>query len=208
MQITPRGRILCKAAEQLLSAAQSLHDQAVGLFGVVAGRVRIGIYTPKAFQKLPRLAVQFRRQYPNVELEFVERTSGEVINGIATGTLDAGFFLGLSPNDLIAAHRVGEVELVIACPVAWRRRLGRGGWEELAKLSWIGCTGHCPFQAMVEQIFRSKGLTYERVMHAEGGRTRLELVAAVLAWLLSPEIPRAQLATSYLLCPRKGFAAS
>jgi len=164
--------------------AQDLNVYATRLSGKLVGSLRVGLYAPEGFPEIAEIVKSLRSHHPGLELQFIERISAEVLKEIIDGGLDAGFFLGPASSPSISSHVLRTVPLAVVAPEAWQRRVAGATWETLSRFPWIDCPGYCPFQAAVEEIFRSKSLFYERVVHADGGRTRLKLVAAGLGLAL------------------------
>ncbi|MFN8492115.1 MAG: LysR family transcriptional regulator [Caldilineaceae bacterium] len=178
MKLTEAGARLKGKAEQTLRAAEAFIQQATALQTALSGQLTIGINATPGFLRIAPFAQSLKAEHPQVTLNFVNSSSGKILLELPKGTLDAGYIFGPVTNPTIAAVQVCVAELVVAAPKAWAERLRGANWADLAQMPWIGGAGYCPFQALVDELFRQKGLTYRRTVQADDEAIKCELISA------------------------------
>lgn len=156
--LTKIGESLLPQAEQAIAIANSLLNQAKGMKGEVAGKVRVGtILDPDALQ-LGTFLAEMLRLHRQVDIEIDHAASEWVRQDVLSGRLDAGFFLGEIADPAIAAVKLREVTLLVAAPKAWEPRTAAAQWEEIAEMPWIWSSPQCAYARATSDMFRERGL--------------------------------------------------
>lgn len=118
MELTEGGRALLEDARQIVS----LVDQAVEGVRRVSrgetGRLTVGFTGSAAFHPfVPSLIRRFRESTPDVRLELEESSTGELMDAVAQGRVDAAFVRGdYGPGHGIVAEPVLEETMLAAFP--------------------------------------------------------------------------------------------
>lgn len=180
MQLTEKGALLRDKADQILRATQDMVNHATQMQDYLIGRLAVGVNAPPGMLRIAPLAGRMRAACPGIELSFLPSVSGAILAGLQSGALDAGFIFGEPPSDAVEAMPLATVALVVAAPRAWEDRLRGATWEDLARLPWIGSSIYCPFQEIVDGLYRARGMPYEKAAQADDEQTRCELVSAGL----------------------------
>jgi DNA-binding transcriptional LysR family regulator len=196
MEITEKGEILRRKAEATLLAAQDLSNHATQLLECLMGSLRVGLNTSATFLRIPQIIEYFQDHQPGVELRFNVRAPGEVIEDLKNQSLDAGFIFGPPVDQTITAHWLANTELAIAGPKKWEAQMVEEDWQTAAKLPWISSNSYCPFQVITDQLFRSRGLEYRRLIHTDDDRTKIELIGAGLGVALLEKTEAARAAAT------------
>lgn len=88
---TPLAHTLLPDARAALFHAQQCKVKAQEALIGLGGLLRIGFIGTATYQLLPRLIPELRSQFPKVEMELVEMTSLEILEGLRARQLELGF---------------------------------------------------------------------------------------------------------------------
>ena len=91
IKLTAEGERLLPAVRGLLSAAESLNQQAASIRGLDTGVVRIGAFTSVAVHWLPTVLKEFQTDYPKVEFKLLNGDYHDVEQWLSDGSVDIGF---------------------------------------------------------------------------------------------------------------------
>jgi DNA-binding transcriptional LysR family regulator len=178
MQITEKGLLLKTKAEQTLRAAQDMVNHATQMQNHLLGRVAVGLNALPGFLRVGQLVTQISTNYPGIDLAFVSSVSGRIIEGLQNGTLDTGYIFGASPCEPVVSRCLATVELVIAAPKSWESQTANADWKDIADLPWIYSTIYCPFQVIIDDLFKQHSLKCRHAVQSEDELTKCELVSA------------------------------
>jgi len=118
VELTDAGRTLLVDARAILAqvdhAVAKTHRTARGEQGrIVIGYTSTAPYVPL----VPRVFRAFRVAYPGVSLRLEENTSGQLVDALLDGRLDASFVREpVTDSSLIVAHLLLEEQMVVALP--------------------------------------------------------------------------------------------
>lgn len=120
--LTEAGTALLPEALSVMDAVQGARDVVDELGAGMRGSVRVGLLPGLGLIDLPAAAGEFRRRYPNVELQLRVDAEGSagVVLGLRNGDIDVGFIGGRRGQCAARADRVGA-----APGAAGARRTGR-----------------------------------------------------------------------------------
>ncbi|MDZ7809535.1 MAG: LysR family transcriptional regulator [Arhodomonas sp.] len=94
LELTADGQALLPAAQKALAAIEAFNRNAQAMHATVRGRLRIGTIVDPEFIRLGAFLHHFVERAPQVETELHQGMSGTVLERVAQGELDVGFFLG------------------------------------------------------------------------------------------------------------------
>lgn len=137
MQLTPAGKLLLKQAENALAATRELYAQAKLLKDEISGTVQLGTIAEPLSLKMGEFLNMAAVCYPQIVFNLNHGISGTIVNGIKRRKLDAGYILGTNEDEEIATLCLKNVRLYVTAPAAWRDRIEKTGWLEIASLPWI-----------------------------------------------------------------------
>ncbi len=86
VSLTDSGEILVAYARKLIALGQDARQQIEGR--QLVGRVRLGLIEDLVVTRLPILLAEFRKRFPQVELDLVTAHSGELSQSLQSGKLD------------------------------------------------------------------------------------------------------------------------
>jgi DNA-binding transcriptional LysR family regulator len=136
VEITPAGAALLEHAERILSDLAAVDEEMGGWAGGVRGRIRLGTARGIA-APLARVLAAFCAAYPAVDVELREETTGEMVDDVRAGRLDAATLAALprSGTEALNWHSLGSEPLVLAASsdgwLAKRHRIQIGALDKI-----------------------------------------------------------------------------
>lgn len=129
LHVTPSGEMLRRFADETLGGLRILQQDLAGLKGNLAGDLAVGT-TFALSDVLASLSSRFRAQFPSIVLQLHVDIPEHLFEHLATGALDAAFYIHVPTPAGLAVEQVGDEELVIiAAPqhsLASRRQIPPG----------------------------------------------------------------------------------
>jgi DNA-binding transcriptional LysR family regulator len=116
VRLTPAGHAFLADARQLLRLSESATQHVRRIASGRAGRLRIGFTAASAYRFLPALLTSLRARLPDAELILEEMVSGEQIEALSSGQLDAGLLRPPVAQPGISAIQVDSEPLLVALP--------------------------------------------------------------------------------------------
>jgi DNA-binding transcriptional LysR family regulator len=123
VELTPAGDALLGHAERILSDLGAVEEAMLGWAGGVRGRVRLGT-ARGVVTWLTRLLAEFAAAYPGVDVELREETTGEMLDDLYAGRLDAATLAARPRFDdgRLHWHPLGTEPLVLVASASEKRR--------------------------------------------------------------------------------------
>jgi molybdate transport repressor ModE-like protein len=177
MVLTREGKRLLEKAEQTLSAHQGLMEEATRLKGVLKGKLRLGAGSNSDHEAIGRLLVVLAERHPELEVVLRHGTSLEILEGIRSGSLDAGFYNEAgAPDPGLDTSEVSKFGIYVA-GAAGVRGAEAPDWQALAGAAWIypGASACCARTA--ENLFQEHGFRPQRVVSVD----REDLIRTLIA---------------------------
>lgn len=154
MILTADGRTLKEHADKALAVVHEMESEAKSLRKTLNGTLRIGINAEPGSLRIPQLFSIIQQQYPNIHLHLLQSMTGEVVDKLEDGLLDAGFMYGHSSSSRIYTIPLQQQRLVVAGPIAWKDRLSKAKAGDLGRFPWIMTPEDCPFQTITLEFFQ------------------------------------------------------
>jgi len=185
--LSSEGRLLMEYADKLLrlsSEAESALRR-----GKPTGLLRLGTMESTAAMRLPTLLSQFHRNYPDVQIELVTATSGDLIAKVHRLEIDAAFVAEPFCDTGLEKQPTFNEELVLISsrsvpPIKTPR--------DLKGRTIIAFAAGCSYRTILEDWLSVESLVPERVMELGSYHA---IVACVAAGSGIAIVPRALLAT-------------
>ncbi len=189
MLLTEAGGMILEKAERVLAAADELSVCARNHRGTLTGSIEIGINSTPEILKIGDTVNLLGEKHRGLRVNLVSEISGKILEEIRAERLDSGFFFGANPFKEVEAMELAAFTLVIAGNASLGEELADAPWEHVAALPWIGNTQHCPFNRLMNGLFREKGLARNVVVMADQEQTVKNMVrgGTGIAALLSDE---------------------
>lgn len=178
MTLTADGVKLKEHADKALAIVDEMVSQAGKLRETLNGELRIGINTGADSLRVPELFSLMKTRHPKLHIHLLHCMSGEVLNKLEEGGLDAGFMYGENSSEKIVAAEFKNLGLVIAGPVAWRDRLTVASPPELDRFPWIMTPADCPFHNVASLLFKRHGILPAQVVLVDQETTIKSMIKA------------------------------
>lgn len=178
MEITEHGEILRIKAEKILNSTREMVNLSKKLQTSLVGSTRVGLSATPSYQRAAKLVSLMQKEYPDVELTFIASCTHQIIQGLRNHSMDAGYIFGPVEDPALTGYQLAIADLVIAAPMAWKGKIAKAGWKEIAALPWVGSSYYCPFQTALEKIFHQKRLVMNHIVRTDDELNKCELVKA------------------------------
>jgi DNA-binding transcriptional LysR family regulator len=116
VRLTPAGRSFLPEARRILKLADSASRAARRIAMGNAGSLKIGFTAAAAYGFLPELIAACRMRLPEVDFSLKEMVSGDQLEALTSGQIDAGFLRPPIARPQLATRRVVAEPLLAAIP--------------------------------------------------------------------------------------------
>jgi DNA-binding transcriptional LysR family regulator len=158
LELTDTGRCLLEHAKSLLRQAAEFESQARLHAGVVAGTITFGCNADPALGRVGEIVEILSRTCPALKVRMLRRTAAAARQGLQSGELDVGMYIGYPSDADITHHALRLINYRIAGPAKWSSVIEAGDWEALARLPWIEIVSNAVYAQMLDEAFQSRGL--------------------------------------------------
>jgi DNA-binding transcriptional LysR family regulator len=176
MEITEHGEILRLKAEKILNSTREMVNLSKKLQSSLMGVNRIGLSATSRSQHAATLIGQMQEVHPDVELTFVSSSTYKIVQALKNHSLDGGYIFGPIEDDTLLGYSLGNAHLVVAVPPAWKDQIANAAWKDIASLPWVASTAYCPFQTVIEKIFKKRKLVLQNIIRTDDEATKCDLV--------------------------------
>ncbi|MFS8085005.1 MAG: LysR family transcriptional regulator, partial [Acidobacteriota bacterium] len=167
MVLTAAGKRLLTDADEVLAAAQTLQNHARALKGEVVGKARIGTLGDPGFIRVGEFIGAATTRHPLLELELHQGVTGELLEQVRDGELDASFFYGDLKFSSVAGIALRAIVYRVVAPAAWCERLLDAGWDEIARQPWVIPPKMSTHHHLAYKLLREHGVEPSRVIEAD-----------------------------------------
>ena len=174
MSLTHDGERLLARAEQALAAHQELIDEATRIKGRLTGKLRLGAGN-NANKEVGKLLTLLSERSPEIEVVLAHGTSLEILAGIRSGALDAGFYNEAGePDPALATLEVSRFKTYLAAPPGLVQPVE---WSALAELSWIYPAASACCGRTAESLFMAHHIRPKRIISVDREDVTRTLIA-------------------------------
>ena len=188
IQLTDAGTIVAEYAARFLVVESDMNRALDELKGSTRGKLRCGATTTIAVHLLPRVLVQFKKQFPNVEIKVVVEKTAEIEKRILADELDVGLVSGTmrTPAGFRIVYFLTDEFVLITPPQHPLSRRGKIPLKQIAKFPLI-LREHGSFpRLIIDEGFRAAGIPYECMMEIETSEALKKAVAEGLGCSITP----------------------
>lgn len=186
MQLTAEGRRLLPFAERILAGTSEFQQALRALQSTVAGTLSIGTILDPEFTRLGSFLKMLVERYPQLGTQLRHGMSGDVLEQVRSGTLDAGFYLGL-PGRGFHAEVLTRFTYNVVAPQGWKARVTGRGWAELASLPWIWSPPESAHNRLLSKKFGALKVWPEQVALVDQESSMMDLVKSGVGLSLARE---------------------
>lgn len=164
---TAAGDYLYREGSLILAAASDLRRGIAEASGVGGGQLRFGMIDVAAIAFMPRVLSRFRKAYPQIKVEAVVKTSGELMSMVEEHALDLAVAVTNRLPEGLEATTIYRDSIVAVVPPGSRlRKRSIGVWDLRGEpLILYPLSSHS--RILIEEIFRRSGVipTVNMEMH-------------------------------------------
>lgn len=188
MSLTPAGNHLLPLAEKVLAAAQELRLEVQTLKGEIQGTLRVGTVSDPGYLKLGEFLSRVVDRHPLINIEMHKETSGEAMEQLRNGKLDASFFFGDALPSQTDGLRLADMTYRVIAPMEWRGRVVDADWRAVSAMPWVMMPEHSTYQQLLGEAFAQRGLAQpQKVVEADQASVITDLVASGVGLSLARE---------------------
>lgn len=170
--ITPEGQVFELAARDIVEIFGGINEQLSEIQNVVTGRLRIASVFSIGLHELPPLVEEFRRLFPEVELEIDYLRSNQVYVEVQEGRADLGLVAYPKIRKGIVVDEFARDHLVLVCApdhaLASRRRIDV---RQLDGLKFISFASDLPTRKAIDRILRDSRVQVNTAMEFDNVET-------------------------------------
>jgi DNA-binding transcriptional LysR family regulator len=171
--LSPEGRTLLAYADRLL--ALSSEAQAALRDGAPRGLLRIGSLESTAATRLPPVLSRFHLAYPEVRLELVTGTSGNLVGRVLGGDIEAAFVAEPFTAQGLEMQLAFNEELVLIAPKGFGEIRSA---KDAAHQPVLAFAAGCSYRRRLEEWLGRANVAAERVMEYGSYHAIVACVAA------------------------------
>jgi DNA-binding transcriptional LysR family regulator len=173
--------------ETVLSAAQSLKDEAAALKGKLVGTARIGTLSDPAFARVGEFISASMNRYPLLKIELHQGITGELLGEVRDGDLDGAFFYGELRQPMVTGLALRRFTYRVVGPREWEDELRDADWPQLAAKPWIITPPISSQHEWVTQLLKSHGVKPAKVVESDSETVIATLVVSGVGMALMRE---------------------
>lgn len=207
MQLTPAGAALLPHAQHAIDGMARFAHAVTECRDSLHGVVRIGTVVDPGFLRLGAFLQHLNQMAPQVEPQLFHGMSGDALDGVASGRLDAGFYLGAwqeagqdageslffkkaDAQAHVQWRHITHMNYRVIAPVAWADRLNGANWSSLVQQTWLQPHERSVHHRLLMEAWRSIRLPSEGIQWSakvDQEPVMLSLVQAGIGLSLMPE---------------------
>ncbi|GHG00079.1 LysR family transcriptional regulator [Thalassotalea marina] len=175
MALTAKGEILLEQALHTLDSAQHMVNLACENATQLIGHCHIGLNQDAQILQVTKLAQALVEHCPGIQMTFSHFTTGDIIEQLESGQLDAGYVYGALDNSFYALTIM--TQRVTTITPANFDTSSIESISDLANQTWISVGKKCPFDlALTKQLPSSINFSFA----SSNDKSRVDLVCAGL----------------------------
>lgn len=190
LALTAAGRTLLDDARRMLGLMDAAKDRAAQAGRGEIGRLDVGIFGSAIFHHIPRLLLQFRSLYPNVQINLHEQTKAEQIQALRERRLTIGFNRHVRPAPDLVVETVYQEPLLVALhgahPLAQQAAISIRELSEQPLILYPNNTRE-GFADHVLSMFYHEGLQAQVELEVKDVVTAVALVSSGFGLCVTPE---------------------
>ena len=157
--LTPEGARVLEWARRIVADARTMKEEMRAARAGLSGNLRIGVI-PTALSMVVDLTHPFSARHPNVRVQILSRTSGEILAGIETLELDAGItYLDNEPLGRVTAVPLyREAYRLLVAPGSELAGRQEVSWAEVAGLQLCLLTPDMQNRRIIAQLLAAAGV--------------------------------------------------
>ena len=202
VRLTSAGEIFLARARRTLQSVQEDLEETRSVGRGEAGYLRVGFIASGMLTSVPRLLEQYRRRYPNVNLQLREYFTSGVMQAMGKGELDAGFLRDGGPAEGFIVKSIFSEPFIAVLPashrLARRKSISARDLRDEPFVRFPQAAGARHYEKWL-MVCEAKGFRPHVVQEAPQWLTILRLVGVGMGVTIAPSCVR-QIASSDVVC--------
>ena len=188
MLLTPAGRLLADAANQVLDAIGQVEARVSQLARNIAGELRVSAHCHTGYHWLPALVDGLRRRYPNFEIRISPEFTLNPIGALLDAKLDLAIVNDASDDKRLRFQELFDDEHVAVVPPghAWASRSFVTPAELVTEQLYL-YSRSIDDSFIVQKVLRPAGIELQRVTYLQLTEGILEMVKAAMGASVLPK---------------------
>jgi len=190
LELTAAGLSLLDDAQRILGMVDAAKDRAAKAGRGEMGRLDVGIFGSAIFNYIPRLLIQFRNLFPEVQINLHEQAKAEQIQALRERRLSIGFNRHVQAQPDIVIETVNVEPLVVAVhgehPLAQQAQINLTDLSREPLIIYPN-TVREGFADHVLGLFRSDGLQAQVAQEVKDAVTAVSLLSCGFGICITPE---------------------
>lgn len=185
---TPEGEIVLRWARKILANADGLIEEIEVAKGALSGKLVLGVI-PTALSYAAGISAILRQAHPGLAIEIQSLSSTQIARKLGDFSLDGG--ITYEEGGKLASmwfQPIYDEHYVLLVPASLApRQTGTASWKEAAKLPLCLLTRDMRNRQIVDEIFKSLGISPEPVMETNAFTAALAQVSSGIAATIVPK---------------------
>ncbi|MBI2986952.1 MAG: LysR family transcriptional regulator [Deltaproteobacteria bacterium] len=166
--LTDAGRIVEEYATRLMIVINEMNQAVDELKGLQRGYLRCGSGTTIAVHVLPKILVQFKKHFPNIEVALLVGNNAETEKRILSDESDIAIVTRITnPESLRIFHFLSDEFVLITPRDHPLTKLRRVSLKQVAKTPLILREAGSYTRTIIDEGFRAAGISYRCIMEFE-----------------------------------------
>ncbi len=187
MSLTHAGAHLLPLAERVLATAADLRREAQALKGHVRGKLHVGTVLEPGYLRVGEFLARLVERFPHIEVDLHQHFSGEALEQVREGGLDACFYFGDPPQAPLEGRRLRPMIYRVIVPLDRAEQVSKAGWSELAAMPWIITPQKSSHRQLMKRMFAEHGVEAHRAAEADQEAVVADLVTSGVGLSLARE---------------------
>lgn len=205
--VTPEGEAFLRAAQGIIAAYQRIEQDLGKMRHVVAGRLIIATVYSIGFHELPPYLEEFRRRFPEVDLQVHYRRSNQVYADVCENLADLGLVAYPQERKGVEIEPAWRDRLVVICPPG--HPLARRSSLDLKAIDgqrFISFEPDLPTRKAIDAMFVQAGVMVKEVVEFDNIETvkRGVLIENAISIVPSESVQSEVKAATLVSIPIKG----
>jgi len=168
-------------------------EEATRIKGRLTGKLRLGATSSTSSEAIGRLLALLSERCPELDVALEHGSSRDVLSGIQSGTLDAGFYNEAGEADpALSVIEVGRFGIYLAAPPGLVALSAALDWQALAQVPWICPTSSTCCGQAAETLFQTHHIRPSKIVNVDRENvTRTLIAGGVGVGLLHTDTARA-----------------
>lgn len=200
--ITGAGKMVLESAERVLDDIEKTERSIRRYISGDTGTIRLATQCYTCYHWLPSLLIDFKKEFPKVEVEVLLDNSCDVEDQVLDGKIDLAIITEISDRSKLKYHELFRDEVVALVPAdhPWAKRSYVEA-EDFADENVIIHSYPLETVSLFTQLLIPEGVTPKKVTQIQVTDAMVELVKAgmgikvVAKWIIEPYLKNSSLAT-------------